>query len=192
MQDHHALQYLLQIGAQHHVIGGDIGFALAGVGNQGVDIAHGGQSLYVAGEGGAAHTHNARLADGGENFLLRLGGGGMRGFGILKIVVNDHRVDKTRGGVGAWLDGCHRAGDRGVDGDAQPLTVTDLLAQQYVVACSDQRGTGSTDMLLHGDHHLLGGDGAQNGVLSGHFLVVLGMNSPIKQVFHAVTSLFKF
>ena len=156
-------------------------------------MAHGGQRLHIAGEGSAAHTHKTGFPDLMEDgIVVHLGHGviatGDRNGGILKIVFNDHRHDLPSTGVGPGLHGNDRAGNGGMDGDTQALTVTDRLATQHLITHLYQGCTGCADMLLHGDHHLFGGDSLEEGDACGHFLVVFGVNTAKKQLVHFFTS----
>ena len=74
---------------------------------------------------------------------------------------------------------------------AQAFAIANLLAAQHMIAHLHQRLAGCADMLLHGQHNLLGHDGVEGGYMGGHFLVVLGMDATEKQAFHEFTS-FKF
>ncbi len=163
-QNPHAAQDLFRAGAQKGIVGGDIGLAFAGVGNEGIHMAHGGHGLHGAGEGGAAHAHNARLSDGVENFVVAqilyvfAGQGGGEGR-VLEIVVNDHGQHIPAAGVGPGFYGGDGAGDRRVNRHAQSFAVADLLPQKNMVAHLYQGNAGRADVLLHGNHHLPGGDG---------------------------------
>jgi hypothetical protein len=71
-----------------------------------------------------------------------------------------------------------------MDGDAQTLAVADLLTPQHMLTHIYQGRTGSADMLLHGNHHLLGGDGLEGSACGGHLLIILGMDAAKKQLVH--------
>ena len=176
---------MVGIGAQQTVVGGDVGLAFAGVGDEGIHIAHGGQGLDVAGEGSAAHAHDTGLPDGVEDLIV--GGGDYRGDGLVpEIVVDDDGVRHPAIGVRPGLDGGDGAGDGGVDGDAQTLAVADLLAPQDPVADAYQGFAGRADVLDQRDHHPLRGDGVKGRHRGGHFFIVFGVDSAKKQVFHLV------
>ena len=92
------------------------------------------------------------------------------------VVFNDHAHHRGAVGVGAHLHGLDLAGDTGVDGNAEPLIVTDFLTHGDDVPLLHQRKAGRADVLGHGNHHHIRLGKFLNLLVAGIPFAVLGMD----------------
>ena len=176
--------------ANQRVIGGDVGFAFAGVEKDTVHLADGGKGFYVGGECGAAHADNTGITDNLEN------GVGLQilvvhvphhGFvvGVEIVVLDDDGEDVAAGGMGPGFHGQDAAGNGSMDGGADTGAVTDFLAAFDHVAHLNQRGTGRANVLNHGQYNLLGLQLRQIAA-PGQGLVAFGVDATPEGFFHHV------
>ena len=99
------------------------------------------------------------------------------------IAFDDNAGALHAGGCGAVVHGNNGAGDGGVNRNAQPLRIADLLTEGYTVSDLDQRGTGPSDMLRHRNADLLRTK-RHNGRFFGQFLIALRVNAAKKESSH--------
>lgn len=68
------------------------------------------------------------------------------------VIFNHHALHQSAAGVGAHFHRLHRAGNRCVDGNTQPLIVADLLTHSHQIALFHQGLAGNADVLGHRNH----------------------------------------
>jgi hypothetical protein len=71
-----------------------------------------------------------------------------------------------------------------VNRNTKTLCITDFLPYLHPVTYLHQWDAGGADVLLHGNNHLLGGDGLKGNAGGGHFLIILGVDAAEKRAFH--------
>ena len=150
---------LLRILLTDPVVGNDVGFALAGIDDDGVHLADAGGKLYMSGEGRAAHADDAGFPDdahqilGGQGIHFRLGTGlDILAQGIFVVIFDDHTHHGGSVGMGTGSNHAHLTGNGGMDRHTQALIITDLLTLLDQITLLDQGLAGRADMLGHGDY----------------------------------------
>lgn len=138
----------VRVCAEQGVVRRDVGLTLAGIGDQGLHLPDIG--LDVRGERGTAHAHQPGLPDAADHGVVvqcvRIGAGLDRAVvGVLKVILDRHGQAGLAAGVAPGLNGRHSAGHRGVDRDAQPLAVADLLPHVHMVPGLHQGRTGLSE-----------------------------------------------
>ena len=169
----------------------NVGFALGGVDDDGVDLADAAGNLHMGWEGGAAHTGDASLVNDlrklfraqGIDGLPRLNFGAQ---GVLKIIFDDDSHYIGTAHIGAGFHGDDLTGHGGVHRHAHPGIVTNLLTHRDHIALFDKGLAGCANVLGHGDYDLLGGGKHLNGFVTGHRLHVFRMDASKKRMSHQI------